>query len=52
MNSVGGVSMKGLHGYIFLQKSFFFCRKLHTEMYLTCLVTLREQFKQILTRLD
>lgn len=57
MNSVGGVSMKGLYGYIFLQKSFFyflffFYRQLHTEMYLTCLVTLRGQFKQIIIKLD
>lgn len=51
MNSVGGVSMKGLHGYIFLQKYFFY-RQLHIEVYLICLVTLGEQIKQIFIKLD
>lgn len=52
MNSVGGASMKGLHGYIFLQNFYFFfyCRHLHAEMYLTCLLTLRDWFKQLLIR--
>lgn len=33
-------------------RNLFFYRQLHTEMYLMCLVTLREQFKRVLIRLD
>lgn len=39
-------------GIRILIETSFLRRQLHTEMYLTCLVTLGEQFKQILIRLD